>query len=167
MTIRVNSTRFGELEIEEKKVIKMPEGILGFAEQGFILLSSGSGPFCWLQAVDNPDLAFVVVDPQTAVPDFEVKLTADEYSHLGLFEKGETVILTVVTMGSNPLDITINLLGPIVINPETMTAIQVVLEGSRYSTRHPYFDDSLTRKYDNTELVDEKASTGLEKLYAG
>ncbi len=167
MTIRVNSTRFGELEIDANKVIKMPEGLLGFSEKNFILLSSGSGPFCWLQAVDNPDLAFVVVDPQTAVPDFEVKLTADEYSHLGLCEKGETVILTVVTMGSNPLDITINLLGPIVINPATMTAIQVVLEGSRYSTRHSYFDDSLTKKFEKEEVSDEKANSGLEKLYAG
>ena len=165
--IRVASTRFGELEIDADKVINMPEGMLGFNEQRYILLSSGSGPFCWLQAVDNPDLAFVVVDPQTAVPDFDVKLTADEYNYLGLFETGEIVVLTVVTMDRNPLDITINLLGPIVINPETMTAIQVVLEGNRYSTRHPYFDDALTKKCENPELPDEKTNTGLEKLYAG
>lgn len=167
MIIRVASTRFGELEIEADKVINMPDGMLGFNEQRYILLSSGSGPFCWLQAVDNPDLAFVVVDAKTTVPEFEVKLTADEYRLLGFTGQAETVVLAVVTMASNPLDITINLLGPIVINPYAMTAIQVVLEGSRYSTRHPYFDDSLTKKYQNTELQDENANIGLEKLYAG
>jgi flagellar assembly factor FliW len=167
MMIRVVSTRFGELEIAADKVISMPGGMLGFNEKRYILLSSGTGPFCWLQAVDNPDIAFVVVDPQTAVPDFEVKLTADEYSQLGLRDNGEIVVLTVVTMDRNPLDITINLLGPIVINPETMTAIQVVFEGNRYSTRHPYFDNSLTKKYANSEHPDDAVNVNLEKLYAG
>jgi len=139
MTLHVKSTRFGELEIEDGKVIEMPDGILGFNEKRFVLLSAGKGPFHWLQAVDNHDLAFVVVDPKTCVPDYEVKLTAEEYRKLGLEKKSETVVLTVVTLDKNPLNTTLNLMGPVILNPENMTALQIVLENGKYSTRHPYF----------------------------
>jgi flagellar assembly factor FliW len=139
MTLHVKSTRFGEQEIEDGKVIEMPDGILGFHEKRFVLLSSEKGPFHWLQAVDNPDLAFVVVDPKTCIPDYEVKLTAEEYRKLGLAQKSQTIILTVVTIDKNPLNTTLNLMGPIVLNPDNMNALQIVLESGKYSTRHPYF----------------------------
>jgi flagellar assembly factor FliW len=141
MTIQVKSTRFGELGIEEGKIIYMPEGMVGFSESRFALLSPPNGPFHWLQAVDNPDLAFVVVDPKTVLPDYELKLTKDEYRKLELAEETETVVLALLTMAGNPLDITVNLLGPIVLNMENMKAIQVVLENSSYSTKHKFFPE--------------------------
>jgi flagellar assembly factor FliW len=139
MTKKIKSTRFGELEIEKNKLIEIPEGMLGFDERRFVILSPGNGPFHWLQSVDDPDLAFVVVDPRTSLHDYEVKLTVDEQKKLGLSKESEIVVLSVVTMAKNPLDITINLMGPIILNPGNMTAIQVVLESGKYSTRHPYF----------------------------
>ncbi len=146
MTLKVKSTRFGELEIEETKIINMPEGMIGFSERRFTLLSPPNGPFHWLQSVDNPDLAFVVVDPKNCVIDYDVKLTAEEYRKLGLSWESEIVVFTLVTMDRNPLNVTINLLGPIILNPENMNAMQVVLENGKYSTRHPYFDAAVERK---------------------
>ena len=74
-TIRFNSARFGEIEILEEKVISVPEGIIGFPDfRRFALLdpSSGAGLFLWLQAIDSPDLAFVITDPTAFVPDFKI-----------------------------------------------------------------------------------------------
>lgn len=139
MSLKVKSTRFGELEIEHQKLIEMPDGMIGFEERRYVLLSPANGPFHWLQAVENPDLAFVVVDPKTSLPDYEVKLTLDEHKKLGLSKESEIVVLSVVTMAKSPLDITMNLMGPIILNPGNMTAMQVVLEGGKYSTRQPYF----------------------------
>ncbi len=139
MTLKVKSTRFGELEIEEGKIINMPEGVIGFPEKRFLLLSPEKGPFHWLQAVDNPDLAFVVADPKTCVEDYCLKLTPEECRKLGLDDGTHAVELAVVTMNSNPMEVTINLLGPIVFNPDNMTALQIVLENGNYTTRHPYF----------------------------
>jgi flagellar assembly factor FliW len=139
MMLTVKSSRFGELEIAKDKLIEMLDGMIGFKERRFVLLSPENGPFHWLQAVDNPDLAFIVVDPKTSVADYEVKLTIDEYKKLGMSTESEIVVLSVVTMAKNPLDITINLMGPIILNPVNMTAIQVVLESGNFSMRHPYF----------------------------
>lgn len=138
----VKSTRFGEQEVEEAKVIRMPAGILGFPEANrFVLLTPPKpGPFLWLQSVDNPDLAFVVVDAKESTPGYSFGLTAEEFKSLELDrERSEGIFLLVVTLARNPQEITVNLQGPIVLNPERMIARQIVLDGGKYSTRHPLF----------------------------
>lgn len=139
--MNIATTRFGALDIDESKIISMPEGMLGFAEKRFILLTPPNlGPFCWFQAVDNPDLAFVVVDTKNCDVDYTIRLTSEEAEKLQLGEGAETIILAVVTMAADPFAITVNLQGPIVLNPERMIAKQIVLEGGKYSTKHPFFD---------------------------
>ena len=138
--MKIDTARFDTLEIDESKIITMPEGMLGFAEKRFFILTPPNlGPFCWLQSVDNPDLAFVVVDTKNCVADYTLRLTAEEFEKLQLAENGETIFLAVVTMASDPFAITVNLQGPIVLNPERMLAKQIVLEGGKYSTKHPFF----------------------------
>jgi flagellar assembly factor FliW len=142
----VKSTRFGAQEVEEEKIIRMPAGMLGFAEaRRFVLLTPPKpGPFLWLQAVDNPDLAFVVVDAKECAPGYTFSLTPEEFESLELAdEHAEAIFLLVVTMAPNPCDITVNLQGPIVLNPERMLARQIVLDGASYTTRRPFFDAAL------------------------
>jgi len=141
--VNIATTRFGALDIDESKIITMPEGMLGFEEKRFILLTPPNlGPFCWFQAVDRPDLAFVVVDTKSCAVDYSVRLTQEEADKLQLGEGAETIILAVVTMAADPFAITVNLQGPIVLNPERMIAKQIVLEGGKYSTKHPFFDSA-------------------------
>ena len=148
--MKIMTSRFGELEIEEDKIIVMPDGMVGFSEDRFLLLHPDKGPFCWFQAVANPDLAFVVVDPTQYAPEYKVKLTQDEYDKLKLVSGDEIVLLSVVTMARDPRQITMNLQGPIVINPSVMIAKLIVLETVQAATWHPLFNDS--------ELVSVKAA---------
>lgn len=138
--MQVQTARFGALEIEESKVIEMPQGMLGFADTRFVLLTPPNlGPFCWLQSVSQPELAFVVTDAKHWFPRMEFRLTAEECSSLELGEAGEVVFLLVVTMASDPKQITANLRGPIALNPERQIARQIVFEGDTYPTRQPLF----------------------------
>ncbi len=137
--MKILTSRFGEQEIEGSKIIEIADGLVGFSEERYILLHPDNGPFCWLQAVNNPGLAFVVVDPTNFVPDYKVKLTQDEYDKLKIDASDEVVLLSVVTMSRDPKQITMNLQGPIVINPSRMIAKQVVLETVQAATRHPLF----------------------------
>lgn len=138
--MKISTARFGELEIEESKIITMPDGMVGFNERSFTILHpENGGPFCWLQAIDNPDLAFVVVDPVRFVPGYEVKLMREECDRLQLEPGDETVLLCVVTMAPDPRKITVNLQGPIVINSRRMVALQMVLENT-YACRHVLFE---------------------------
>jgi flagellar assembly factor FliW len=137
--VKISTTRFGELELEDAKVIDMPDGMVGFSERRFVILNpENGGPFCWYQSVENPALSFVVVDPAGFYPEYKVKLTREEYDRLQLEPGAEMVVMCVVIMSPDPHRITINLLGPIVLNPTTMIARQVVMEGD-HTTRHLLF----------------------------
>jgi flagellar assembly factor FliW len=138
--VNVMTTRFGEVDIDVEKIIKIPDSLLGFTEKRFIvLLPDNYGQFFWLQSVDNPALAFVVTDPLSFIQDYEVKLTSEEYKKLKLTPESEVILLSLVTMAQDVKDITINLQGPIVVNPEKMVAKQIVLEDGKYKTKHPLF----------------------------
>lgn len=138
--MKIATTRFGELDLDDSKIIVMPDGIVGFPEKRFTLLTpENHAPFCWFQSVDNPALAFVVLDARQAFPDYKVSLTPEEYEKLQLDERSEVVILLVVTLASDPSNITVNLQGPVVLNPDRMIAKQIILEGGKFPTRHPLF----------------------------
>jgi flagellar assembly factor FliW len=152
--------------VEDDRILEVRGGILGFSDCRYVLLSPAKGPFCWLQSVDDPALAFVVVDPRTSLPDYEVKLNGEEYSRLGLNESSEVVVLALVTMHLNPLDITMNLLGPLVVNPGNMTALQIVMEGCGYTTRFPYFHNMASDGGKPGPRKEGDSSGFLEKLRA-
>ena len=136
--VKIETHRFGELEVKESDVITMEEGILGFPEFHRYVLTSNPdhSPFMWLQCVDDPELAFVVVDPFLFFPGYQVLIKPDEIKPLGLKSISDATILTIVVIPLNPMDITTNLRGPLVINPENNNAKQIVLIDDRYHTKH-------------------------------
>jgi len=143
--VNVMTLRFGAIEIDESRIIDMPDGMIGFADRRFVILSpDNNGRFFWLQSLDNPDLAFVVTDPASFVQGYEVNLTSDEYERIKLAPDSEAIILAVVTMALDVTDITLNLQGPVVVNPEKMLAKQIVLGEGKYGTKHPLFARPLT-----------------------
>jgi flagellar assembly factor FliW len=137
----LQTTRFGEQEVAEEKIIAMSAGMVGFpAETRYVLLTPPKGgPFLWLQSVDNPALAFVVVDAKDHFPEYRFTLTEEEYRSLELSEGAEVISLLVVTMAPDPYQITVNLQGPVVLNADRMLAGQIVLDGTDYPTRFPFF----------------------------
>jgi flagellar assembly factor FliW len=124
--------------VKTENVIHMPAGLLGFETvKRFVLLTTPEeAPFCWLQAVGDPALAFLVLPPADAVPDYEPDLSDEDVKYLGLKNPEEALIYNIVTLRQG--EATINLKGPIVINKFTLRGKQVVLQNaSMWSVRHP------------------------------
>jgi flagellar assembly factor FliW len=146
----------------------MPDGMVGFSEQRFIILNpENGGPFCWFQALDNPGLSFVVVDPVRFFPKYQVKLTREEYDKLKLEPGDETVLLCVVTMATDPRKITINLQGPIVVNPAGMTARQVVLDGDHATRQLLFVPREPAAAGKNQKAQSSPAVHRVSSLYSG
>ena len=82
----IETSRFGQLEVDEERLITFDEGILGFPDQHrYALIQTGEGSgFYWLQAVDTPGLAFVVCDPRLFVADYQVPVKVDDLQMIGL-----------------------------------------------------------------------------------
>ena len=132
--MQIQTSRFGTIEIDERKVINFPHSIPGFTERDFIVVMIESHlPFLWLQALHNPDLAFVIADPFLFFPDYLPNVNNADKAFLGITGDMLIYAITVVREGAH---VTMNLLAPIVVNPSTNIARQVVLENSNYTVRH-------------------------------
>ncbi|NMB25630.1 MAG: flagellar assembly protein FliW [Firmicutes bacterium] len=135
--MRVVTSRFGELEVQESDIITFPRGILGFESiKRYILLGDGE-PFGFLQSLDEPDLTFVVIDPRVLVHDYRVDVPRVEAEEIGIRGQEETAILAIVTIPEDPDKMTANLQAPLLINCVNRQAKQLVLGEGDYNIRHP------------------------------
>jgi flagellar assembly factor FliW len=135
--MNIQSERFGNLEISEEELLTFPSGVIGFpSEQRFTLVPhQGSGYIAWLQSVSSPALAFPVVSAHAfgeRYPDVPVVTAAQEAGIQGP-EEALAVMVVLCALSGQPA--TVNLLAPIVVNATTRTGAQIILEGTRFSTR--------------------------------
>lgn len=135
--VLVDSSRFGSLQLDETAIIELPSGILGFPDlHRYALLSADDdGIYSWLQAVDDPDLAFLVVVPLPFFPDYAPVISDEDCRLLRLQRADDAQLLCLVTVDMD--SVSANLLGPIVLNVATRTARQVVVADPRLTTRVP------------------------------
>lgn len=143
--MRIDTTRFGEIEVEKDKLIEFPNGILGFPElKRYALLENNSDlPFGWLQAVDDKDTAFVVMDPLPIKPDYRLSIKEKEITDIDIMDESELCVLVILTIPSRDSQgITANLQGPLVINLANRKGKQVVLPDSGYTCKYPIFQES-------------------------
>lgn len=139
--MKCTSTRFGSFEVPDESVIRFPSGLLGFPEQQryVILEHDTEAPFKWLQSVEEPTLAFVILDPTTFYSGYHIDVPADALAEIR-GEAGEDIALVVILTipSDDPGRITANLRGPLVISHKARLGKQVVLPDD-FPTRHPVF----------------------------
>jgi flagellar assembly factor FliW len=103
-----------------------------------VLLSKpDEAPFLWLQMLDDPNLAFLVVAPSAVISDYYPNISPEEVEFLGLIDSQDTLVFNIVTLRSSGTG-TVNLKGPIIVNRNTLIGKQVVpLNAMDYSSQHP------------------------------
>jgi len=133
----IQSTRFGEVAIDESRIITFPKGLLGFPQYTkYCLIEPGEDSFFWwLQSTDEPDLAFVVTDPSYFVSSYRVPIREEQMRELGIGSIGEAQVFVIVNKRENML--TGNLQGPLVVSVPGKVGEQLVLSDRRFTTRVP------------------------------
>lgn len=141
--MRVETTKFGTLEVGEESVIFLPEGLVGFEGlKRFVLLErEGEEPFKWLQSLDEPSIAFVVIDPMTFKRDYLVPLEQEEAARLGIERPDDAALLVIVTIPKEREGMTANLQGPLVVNLKSKLGKQLVLTEELYTTKHNILEE--------------------------
>ncbi len=138
--MKIKTTRFGEIEVEEHTLVSIPGGLIGFPDQErYVIIEHKPGsPFFWLQAVNRPDLAFVIANPYAFKQDYEVKVSEAVLTDLGIAGQQDMALYVIVTVPhGRPQDMTANLLGPLIINTKSRVVRQIILDDERYSHQHP------------------------------
>ncbi|MFP4379831.1 MAG: flagellar assembly protein FliW [Candidatus Sumerlaeia bacterium] len=144
--MKIQTTRFGEIEIPEEKFISIPDGILGMPDAvTYVLLEHDSEgtPFKWLQAVDNPDLAFIVMDPRLVVENFQVDFEDELLQRYQIHDINEEfAFMSIVNIPrENPIAMTVNLRAPIIVHMKKRLGWQQILPNEDYPIRHRLFPD--------------------------
>ncbi len=136
--MKLTTSRFGEIEIDESKVITFTEYLPGFqGYKRFVLIDHNpDSPFKWLQSVEDGKLAFVVIDPAMVVTDYEPEITESDLIELNLQKNEDAFLLCIVNISRDCSQVTVNLLGPLAINPEQKYGKQVIVLNTAYSIRH-------------------------------
>ena len=138
----VNTLRFGPLEVPADKRITMERPILGFEGLAdFCLIEVEElSPFLWLQSIENPAVAFLVVNPLAVFPDYRIEINPKEIAELRVDDVQQVETYVIITVPEDPRRVSVNLQGPILINTENRLAKQLVLVNSGYRVRHRLLD---------------------------
>lgn len=135
----VQTNRLEAVTVQNENIVHLPLGLLGFESiKHYTLLQNASeSPFRWLQVIDQPDLAFLVLPALEVFPDYEPDVPPEDVRFLGLNSPDDALVFNIVTLGAKG-SATANLKGPIILNRFTLKGKQVVLaNASRYSIQHP------------------------------
>jgi flagellar assembly factor FliW len=152
------TTRFGEIAFEEKDILFLPKGILGYSQlcKYVIVEKKEQEPFKWLQSVEDSDVAFVIVDPTLFYPNYKLEVHEKELEELNFQQTKDLIIYVIVTLPPDPSQMSADLLGPLVINSKKGIAKQVVMPNSPYTTKH-YLLDELKKQLKGKRWAEEKS----------
>ncbi|GGA43672.1 flagellar assembly protein FliW [Paenibacillus physcomitrellae] len=143
--MQVATTAWGTLEISEGEVYHFSKGIPGFEQETeFALIEVEDSPFCYLQSVKDQNIGFLLSDPFLFYPSYEFELSDAEAEELGI--EGKLIVRCMVTLKNPMTDSTMNLLAPLVLNPENHSAKQIVLHQSGYQPRHRLWNQETNTK---------------------
>lgn len=132
--MHLETTRFGALEVDEASILTFTQPIIGFqAFRRFVLLDNSENPnISWLQSTDAGDLAFVLMDPRSMMPDYDIGPRKADLIELAADSVDDLDIYTLVVVTQAPRQVRTNLKAPILINPRQRLAKQAILDDNSY-----------------------------------
>ena len=141
----VKTKYFGEINLAEDKIITMERGMFGFEEykQYTILDDSekeGRPNVSWFQSIEEPGLAFSVINPLVVKEDYNPIVEDELLQGLGEITEENIVVLLPLTVPQDITQMSANLKAPIVINADTRKGAQVVVENEDYEIKFKIYD---------------------------
>jgi flagellar assembly factor FliW len=138
-TIKVNSARFGEVEINEEQVITFPSGIAGFDMlKNWCLLHLEDAPdYNWLQSLDEPGISLLLADPDQLFENYVADVREEQVTDLEMPTEADgvpsLVMRVVLKWDEEKRAFFANLRAPIIFNLDNRRAVQVILQKADYS----------------------------------
>jgi flagellar assembly factor FliW len=143
----IKTKPFGDFEIRDDQIVEFPEGILGFDYvKKFALLEEEGSPFLWLQAYDEPALAFVMISPLNFMDEYSLVISQTDLEDVGATTPEDLLVYAIVTIPSDsPSEMTANLQGPVIINQSARKGKQAISLSDKYRVKHRIIDEMKKR----------------------
>ena len=143
--MKLNTVRFGEIEIDENRIFTFKLPIIGFDMlKKFVILDPNKETlFKWLQSIEDPSLAFPIISVSALDIDYTIDLADSVVDTLEIKNVESLLVMNITSIPQdNPKGTTINLLAPLIFNLDNQSAAQVVLSGSGYDISYPMFQEN-------------------------
>lgn len=139
--MKIQTTRFGELEVAKHDIINFEDGLLGFDQlKSFFIVDPGDQTLIlWLQSTEDGSVAFPILEPKIYKPDYSIKLLPIEMQSVEIENLTQASVYTILTIPQNVTEMTANMKAPLVINNKNKLARQIVLQDNKLEVRHPIY----------------------------
>jgi flagellar assembly factor FliW len=138
VSLTIESSRFGQVEVDPASVLEFPEGLIGLAGSRYAMIAADpDAPFLWLQSLDDPSLALPVANPHRFFADFTVEVVDEDAERLGLDTSSAMDVYVTVRAAPALEDFTANLKAPILVSAGQ--AWQVINQAPGCELRVPLF----------------------------
>ena len=120
---------FGTVEVPPDEVITFPNGLFGFEEErSFLLLpfAGSDGNMLCLQSAATPSLAFIAMNPFSLHPSYQPLLSSEELREMEVKDSHALCYYVLCVVREPVQESTLNFKCPVVVNPDSRRAIQVI-----------------------------------------
>ena len=143
--MKITTRVFGEIEIDDSKIIRFPFGIIGFPEMtDFALVfdeeKGKDTPIRWLQSLQEAGFAMPVMDPLLVARDYNPEVEDNHLIPLGEMTAEDTLVLVTVTVPKDLTQMSVNLQAPIIINADSKKATQIIVNSEKYPIKYYIYD---------------------------
>lgn len=143
--MEVKTRLFGNINIDENKIIHFVGGLVGFPElRDFALIHDGDSEsgkgIQWLQSMQDGNFAIPVVDPLQILDSYDPVVEDELLTPLGELTAEDMLVLVTITVPEDITKMTVNLKGPFVINAKNCMACQVIAENDGLQVKFPVYD---------------------------
>jgi flagellar assembly factor FliW len=139
--MQLNTKLFGEITVEQDKIIKFESGLPGFENlrEFLLVIIEQTKPIFWLQAIEE-DIALPVISPFDVDPAYSPTIDDEVFNDISLDKEEDLLVLAVARIPEELSLMTANLAAPILINSVAGKGCQVLAEGDDYQIRQPVFE---------------------------
>ena len=141
--MQIDTIRFGQVDIDETKLINFAEGMPGLEEyHDYALLRfEDSYPIMWLQSTEDRGICLPVLDTFAVIEGYVFDIDDTDVGELAINGPEDLYVVSVLVIPEDIRKMTVNLAAPVVINTTLGKAKQVLLSGSEYNVRAPAFPE--------------------------
>ena len=143
--MKITTRVFGEIEVDDNKIIHFPSGIIGFPDlRDFALVfdeeKGKDTPIRWLQSLQEAGFAMPVMDPLLVAGEYNPEVEDDHLIPLGEMSAEDTLVLVTVTVPKDLTKMSVNLQAPIIVNADSKKATQIIVNSEKYPIKFYIYD---------------------------
>ena len=134
--MNINAKYFGLISYEEKELIHIINGLIGFESYNKYLpipFQEEDDSLISLQCLEDEDLSFILMNPFSICQDYSPKLSDQELKELGAESADDISYYVISVIRESVAQSTVNLKAPLAVNAINRQAKQVILEQAEYT----------------------------------